>query len=69
MAEPLLTVFGTAVVAGAGQKVGEYAGDKFIKGCEEAAEAVGQEWESAWERDKVAGGISSWGDDCETATA
>ena len=52
MAEPLLTAFSTAVVTGAGTKLGEYGAKKGIEFCEDTAELIGKEWEAGWERDK-----------------
>ena len=69
MAEPLVTAFEVAVVASAGQELGKYGMKKTIKACEKAVESVEQEWEAGWEKDREAGGISSWGDNSQTATA
>ncbi|UKP01460.1 hypothetical protein [Nostoc sp. UHCC 0870] len=69
MAEPItttaVTALGTVALAGAVAategfcgKVGEYAADKAIEA-----------WESGWENDKQAGGISSRGNNSQSSPA
>lgn len=54
----LATTGVTAAVGAAGAKFGEYVADKAIEACE-----------AGWDRDRQAGGISSWSGNSQTAPA
>ncbi|MDH6065416.1 hypothetical protein [Umezakia ovalisporum] len=67
-----VTTIGTAFLVGASTKLGEHAMEYAIKNRDKAKklmEDCDQEIQSGWERDREAGGVSSWGKESKTATA